>query len=92
MHFWTFMEKALLNDLLSIKATEQNFHLIMYTQLFKVVVKVLRVWIKSPTCDPYWNESHLALLSIGTISFAVQVLTFMCGLKASVDGFCAWKP
>ena len=38
MRFWTFMEKALLNDLLSIRATEQKFHVILYTQLFKVVL------------------------------------------------------
>ena len=53
-----------------MKATEQYFPVVLFIMLFKVVVTVESVYVILK-CD-HSNESYCAVLSCGTVYYAVQ--------------------
>ena len=55
---------------IQIKATEQYFPVVLFIMLFKVVVTFESVYVILK-CD-HSNESYCAVLSCGTVYYAVQ--------------------
>ena len=55
---------------IQIEATEQYFHVVLFIMLYKVVLTFKSV-DKSQVCD-HSNESYGAVLSCGTVYYAVQ--------------------
>ena len=55
---------------LSIKAIEQYFHVVLFIMLYKVVL-TFKSAVESLVYD-HSNESYLAVLSCGTVYYAVQ--------------------
>ena len=53
-----------------MKATEQNFHVVLFIMLYKVVLTLKSV-DETLVCD-HSNESYWAVLSCGTVYYAVQ--------------------
>ena len=53
-----------------MKATEQYFHVVLFTMLYKVVLTFESV-DEILKCD-HSNESYCAVLSCGTVYYAVQ--------------------
>jgi len=53
-----------------MKAIEQYFHVVLFIMLFKVVLSFKSV-NKTQVCD-HSNKSYLAVLSCGTVYYAVQ--------------------
>ena len=53
-----------------MKATEQDFPVVLFIMLFKVVVTFESVYVILK-CD-HSNESYCAVLSCGTVYYAVQ--------------------
>ena len=50
---------------------EQYFHMILFIMLYKIVLTFKSV-DETLVCDPDSNESYWAVLSCGTIYYAVQ--------------------
>ena len=57
-----------------MKAIGQYFHVVLFIMLYKVVLAFKSV-DETLVCD-HWNESYWAVLSSGTINYAVQVPWF----------------
>ena len=55
---------------IQMKAFEQYFHVVLFKMLYKVVLTLKSV-DETLVCD-HSNESHLAVLSSGTVYYAVQ--------------------
>ena len=55
---------------IQIKATEQYFHVVLFIMLYKVVLTFKSV-NETLACD-HSNESYRALLSCGTVYYAVK--------------------
>ena len=53
-----------------MKAIEQYFHVVLFIMLYKVVL-TLKFLDETLVCD-HSNESYLAVLSCGTVYYAVQ--------------------
>ena len=73
-----------------MKATEQYFHVVLFIMLYKVVLTFKSV-DKTLVCD-HSNESYRAVLSWGTVYYAVQGGSnfLVCGRNHSVWPF-KWK-
>ena len=54
----------------SNKAIEQYFHMVLFIMLYKVVL-TFKFVDETPVCD-HSNESYWAILSCGTVCYAVQ--------------------
>ena len=65
-----------------MKAVEQYFHVVLFIMLYKVVLTLKSVE-ETLVCD-HSNESYWAVLSCGTVYYAVQ-----CGSNLQV---CGWNP
>jgi len=59
-----------------MKATEQYFHVVLFTMLYKVVL-IYECVDKMLKCD-HSNESYWAVLSCGTVYYAVQGGSNLC--------------
>ena len=55
---------------IQMKAIEQYFHVVLFIMLYKVVLAFKSV-DETLVCD-HWNESYWAVLSCGTVNYAVQ--------------------
>ena len=55
---------------IQMKAIEQYFHLVLYIMLYKVVL-TFKCVDETLVCD-HLNESYWAVLSCGTVYYAVQ--------------------
>ena len=56
--------------MIQMKATEQYCHVVLFIMLYKVVLTFKSV-DETLVCD-HSNESYLAVLSCGTVHYAVQ--------------------